>query len=303
MYKFQPLFKDTTLGFQFFLFLGLLIFGLLIGMLTGLVILRLTEGISLSEQANLLNDATNLRPARILQISSQIGLFLFPPFMLAWAVNATPLPFLGFRSIAKPTMLFPALLLMFASLPFIHMLSDLNHAINLPSWLDALEQWMLLKESQAEEMTQLFLKVDTTSGLLINLFMIALLPALGEELVFRSVIQPYMMKFLKNKHLGIIITALIFSIIHMQFYGLLPRFALGLFLGYFYYWSGSIFVPMLMHLVNNASAVIAFYLYHNGYSSIPMEDFGSSSSLLIILSSGFVGLLLFSGYQISRQKT
>jgi len=300
--KFHPLFKDTTHGFQFFLFLGLLIFGVLIGMLTGLVILRLSEGISLSEQVNLLNDATNLRPARILQISSQIGLFLFPPLVLAYVVHFSPLQFLGFRSISKPFILLPALVLMFASLPFIHMLSDLNHAISLPSWMNAVEQWMQEKENQAEEMMQLFLKVETTSGLMINLFMIALLPGIGEELVFRSVIQPYMMKFLKNKHLGIIITALIFSIIHMQFYGLLPRFALGLFLGYFYFWSGSIIVPMLMHFVNNASAVIAFYMFYNGYTSIPMEDFGSSSSMFTILSGGFVGLLLYTGYRISEQK-
>lgn len=162
---------------------------------------------------------------------------------------------------------------------------------------------MKLKETQAEEMTKFFLSVDSLAGLGINLVMIALLPAIGEELVFRSVLQPYMMVFVRNKHIALVLTALIFSFIHFQFYGLIPRFALGLFLGYFYYWSGSIFVSMLMHFVNNGAAVLGFYLYHNGYTNTSMEDMGSTTSLgYVALSIIIVIGLMWIGYKLRSTK-
>lgn len=303
MMKLQPLFKNTSYGFQFFLFLGLLVFGLLMGMLIALLILHFVFGIALGGSANFLSDSANLTPARVMQITSQIGLFLFPPLMLAIVVSEKPSRFLGFNAIKDYKILLPALALMFVSLPLVHGLSDLNHAIQLPSWLNGLEEWMKLKETQAEEMNHFFLSVDNLPGLGINLVMIALLPAIGEELVFRSVLQPYMMVFVRNKHLALILTALIFSFIHFQFYGLIPRFVLGLFLGYFYYWSGSILVSMLMHFVNNGAAVLGFYLYHNGYTNTSMEDMGSSTNLgLVVLSIVFVAGLMWSGFKLRNTK-
>ena len=303
MMKLQPLFKHTSYGFQFFLFLGLLLFGLLFGMLLALIILHFAYGMELGATANFLNDSENLAPARIMQMVSQVGLFLFPPLMLAWAVSEKTMRFLGVAPSRNPKILLPAVLLMFASLPLVHGLSELNHAIQLPAALSGLEEWMKLKETQAEEMTKFFLSVDSLAGLGINLVMIALLPAIGEELVFRSVLQPYMMVFVRNKHLALVLTALIFSFIHFQFYGLIPRFALGLFLGYFYYWSGSIFVSMLMHFVNNGAAVLGFYLYHNGYTNTSMEDMGSTTSLgYVALSIIIVTGLMWMGYKWRSSK-
>ncbi|MCC7319243.1 MAG: CPBP family intramembrane metalloprotease [Bacteroidales bacterium] len=303
MMKLQPLFKHTSYGFQFFLFLGLLLFGLLFGMLLALLILHFAYGMELGASANFLSDSENLTPARIMQMASQVGLFLFPPLMLAWVVSEKPMRFLGITPIRNPKILLPAVLLMFASLPLVHGLSELNHAIQLPAALSGLEEWMKLKETQAEEMTKFFLSVDSLAGLGINLVMIALLPAIGEELVFRSVLQPYMMVFVRNKHIALVLTALIFSFIHFQFYGLIPRFALGLFLGYFYYWSGSIFVSMLMHFVNNGAAVLGFYLYHNGYTNTSMEDMGSTTSLgYVALSIIIVIGLMWIGYKLRSTK-
>ncbi len=303
MMKLQPLFKHTSYGFQFFLFLGLLLFGLLFGMLLALIILHFAYGMELGATANFLNDSENLAPARIMQMVSQVGLFLFPPLLLGWAVNEKPMRFLGVAPIRNPKILLPAVLLMFASLPLVHGLSELNHAIQLPAALSGLEEWMKLKETQAEEMTKFFLSVDSLPGLAIILVMIALLPAIGEELVFRSVLQPYMMVFVRNKHLALVLTALIFSFIHFQFYGLIPRFALGLFLGYFYYWSGSIFVSMLMHFVNNGAAVLGFYLHHNGYTSTSMDDLGSATNFgYVAMSIFFVAGLMWMGYKWRSSK-
>ncbi len=300
MMRLQPLFKDAPAGFQLFLFLGLLVFGLLAGMITGMLFLHFSDGLSTISLVDP-EGPEALRAARIMQICSQIGLFFFPPFAYAFLLSRKPSAFLGINKIAHPAILLPAILLMFISLPAVHFLSEINKSVHLPDWLSSLEVWMQDKEAQAEKLTNFFLSVDTIGGLMINLIMIALLPAVGEELVFRSVLQPKFIGILKNPHIGIIATALVFSIIHMQFYGLLPRFILGLFLGYFYYWSGSILVPVVMHLANNGAAVIAFYLHHNQVSAVAMDEFGESASFItILLSVVFSLFLVLFGRRISN---
>src|SRR5207344_1198984 len=103
-------------------------------------------------------------------------------------------------------------------------------------------------------------KGTSVLSLAINLFIIAFLPALGEELFFRGMMQKLFSQLTKNNHLAIIITSIIFSAIHLQFYGFLPRMVLGIFLGYLLVWSGSLWLPILAHFVNNASAVLFTFL-------------------------------------------
>ena len=115
-------------------------------------------------------------------------------------------------------------------------------------------------EDAAEKATQAFLKMDNIGDLLFNLFLIAIIPAIGEEMVFRGVIQKKLKNILRNPHIAIIITAFIFSAIHMQFFGFLPRFFLGIILGYLFYYSGSLWMPIIAHFINNALAVLLMYL-------------------------------------------
>ncbi len=90
---------------------------------------------------------------------------------------------------------------------------------------------------------------------------------------------------MKNVHLGIFIAALVFGVMHLQFYGLLPRLVLGLFLGYFYFYSGSLWVPVLMHFLNNGTAVVVYFLHHNGFIEMEMESFGAVQNQLYTLFS------------------
>lgn len=288
-----PLFKDTAIGFQVFLFLAFLLFGALIGMLSGLVFVQLTQGMGLHEAGRLASDGSSLNASRIIQIATQLGLFICPPLAMGFLVSEKPLKYLGFNTVPSPLVFVPAIAVMFAGLPFIHWLSDLNKAINFPDWMAGVEVWMQNQELNATRLTKLFLNVDSLYGLAVNLFMIALIPAIGEELVFRSVLQPQMGKLFKNIHIGIFVSAILFSAMHFQFYGLLPRFILGLFLGYSFFWSGSIFVPMVMHFVNNGSAVIAYYLHYNGFIQTSMDDFGATSNPInLVLFTVITGLLL-----------
>jgi len=129
-------------------------------------------------------------------------------------------------------------------------------------------------ETEAEKLTESFLVTHTNFDLIINLSMIALLPAVGEELLFRGVLQNLIQQATKNQHWAVIITGFIFSAIHMQFFGFLPRFMLGVFLGYLLVWTGSIWAPILAHFINNGSAVLLSYYEQKNAININEEKIG-----------------------------
>ncbi len=266
-----------------------MLLGTLMGMLAGFAIIAL---FSVSTES--------LDGMRIMQLSTQIGLFFFPPILWTLFFEREPIAALGLKTPAPIIMFSLGVLLMLSALPLVHGLSEWNQSIQLPDSFSAVERKLRSMEDQAEALTEKFLSVSTLGGLMFNLMMIAVVPAVGEELLFRGVIQKQLVQSLRNNHLGVILGALIFSLLHFQFYGLIPRFLLGLFLGYFFLWSGSLWVPMLMHFVNNGLAVVAYYLHFNGVSDIPMEDFGSVTVWWQWAISGMISLfILISAYRRS----
>ncbi len=140
--------------------------------------------------------------------------------------------------------------------PFIDMLNTWNQGLHLPDSMHAIEQWMTDSEKQAESLTKQLLNVTTWGGFLSNILVIALLAGIGEELLFRGVLQKILIKWTGNIHTGILITAILFSAIHLQFFGFIPRMVLGALLGYLYVWSRSLWVPITAHALNNAWVVI-----------------------------------------------
>jgi membrane protease YdiL (CAAX protease family) len=299
----NPLFGQSGAGFQLILFLSLVLLGLILSMLAGVLLSMAFYGLGFDELGNLMNmgSETALKAGRLIQVVSQTGIFIIPPLIFALLVHPSLSQKLGFDRNARIAQYAAFVLLMFACLPLIHELAEINKNIQLPQSFAGMEQWMQQKETEAKELTDFFLGVTSIRGLMFNLFMIALLPSIGEELLFRSVLQPLLGRIFRNIHVGIILAALLFSLMHLQFYGLIPRFVLGLFLGYAYLWTGSIWVPMVMHFVNNASAIIVFYLAHNGYINVNMDEFGSGggAGMLAISLVLCTGLLVFA-YRASR---
>ncbi len=303
--RLQPLFGETTPLFQLFIFFALLLFGAIIGTLFGLVLLYFSGLAVLGTPLDYFSDhGSGLQIARIMQLSSQIGFFIFPPLAFAWLVDGFPLRFLGFRKANHAQFYLVAIALMFVSLPLVDFLSEINQSVQFPEALSGFENWIKEKESQAEALTKLFLGVSSLSDLLFNLFMMALVTAIGEELVFRSALQSLLAKLSGRQWVALLLSSLIFSLAHMQFYGLLPRFVLGLFLGYFYFLSGSIWVPITMHFVNNASAVVAFHLHYNDFTSTSMEQIGKgggSSLWYVAFSAVATVALLWWGAKLKRK--
>ena len=138
---------------------------------------------------------------------------------------------------------------------------------------------------------------------LFNIFMIALLPALGEELLFRGIVQKIFTQWSKNVHLGVWISAVLFSAMHVQFYGFIPRMMLGALLGYLLVWSGSLWLPIMAHFVNNASAVIFTYLFDKQMMTVNPDKIGTESDYTSVLISVLLtGVLLWLIYKKERPK-
>ena len=149
-----------------------------------------------------------------------------------------------------------AVLFLLMSYPLIQFSADINSKL-------AIAEWMKDHSEAVEKVTKMLLVFNSPLDLIIRILLIGLLPAIGEELYFRAGIQNELASTFKNPDVAIFITALLFSAFHLQFDGFLPRFFLGLMLGYIYYWSGSILVPVLIHFINNSMLIISAYAMRN----------------------------------------
>lgn len=273
----------------------LMIFGFLVMMFIGVVILIPFFGIHVMEGFSAgadYSDPHNVFILKYFQIVSQFGVFILPAFIFALLVSERPAGYL--RIDQKPYWLFltGGIILIFIILPFLNWLIDLNAAVTFPQALSKLETWFRTIEDEAAELTEAFLATKNFGGFLINLLMVGLFAALGEELIFRGVLIPIFRDWFRSTHLAVIVTSLIFSAFHLQFYGIIPRFVLGLMLGYLFVWSGSLWIPVIIHFVNNGMAVLMSYLAALNIISSNYEDFGSTSSRWLIVGSFILTLLI-----------
>lgn len=193
------------------------------------------------------------------QALQSVGLFIIPPFIVAYLWSELPLQRLHIsHNRLNGRLVLLSIAIMLTAIPLINCLVALNGMLCLPESLSGLEQLMQQMEQQAEQLLQRFLTYGDGAWwvLLLNIILLAVLPAIGEELTFRGVLQ----SFFSNRHVAVWVTAFIFSFIHFQFYGFIPRLLLGAMLGYALVWSGRIGYSMIMHATNNALSVLVFYL-------------------------------------------
>lgn len=239
------------------------------------------------------------------QVMQSIGLFVVPPFVLARLYDGHIGDYLKINRSASNRTFFLAALSLLLVIPFINFLGAVNSQMSFPEAFSGIENWMRNMEDSAAAMVEKFMKVDHLSGLIFNIFMIAIIPALGEELMFRGVIQRIFTSWTRNYHWGIWITAFLFSAMHLQFYGFLPRMALGAMFGYLLVWTGTMWVPILAHFVNNAVGVLGYYLINQGVLTEDVEKWGTGTEQIPILAFSFVsvGFLLFLICRNEKAKT
>jgi len=232
-----------------------------------------------------LTDSDEINLMKYLQMVSQLGIFVLPSVIFAWLSYGEIEKSLALHRIPTYQSLIMTIFLVFAMLPGIHVLIQFNESLQLPDFLQGIETWMQQKENEAKRLTESFLNTTSLDGLAINMLMIGILASIGEELLFRSVLIKLLLEWFKNKHVAVVLSALIFSAFHLQFYGFLPRFALGLLFGYLFLWSGSVWLPILAHFVNNGSAVVISFLAKKNILDIEAGEFGAIDNLPIIVMS------------------
>jgi membrane protease YdiL (CAAX protease family) len=160
-----------------------------------------------------------------------------------------------------------------------------------PEFLKSFEEWAIANEEELAKLTAQATNFSSLNEMLVVLFVIGFLAAIGEELVFRGMIQRELWRGTLNIHLSIWLTAAIFSAIHLQFYGFIPRLLLGALFGYLYYWSGNLLIPILAHFINNSLIVVMVYLSNVNITTIDMEN-GEAPPLSFVIVCAIITLAL-----------
>jgi membrane protease YdiL (CAAX protease family) len=235
------------------------------------------------------DDARYVAASKMIQMLGSVGTFIIPAFLFSYLFDGDLFSYYKFRNPTGMAPMLLVILMMVSVIPFINYMAEINLKMEIP--IRALDQLLRTLESTAEEMMVAFTATKSFGGLLMNLLMIGVIAAVGEELIFRGLFQRLMTQMIKNPHLAILITALLFSAFHFQFFSFLPRFVLGLVLGYLMYYGQSIWYPILAHFVNNAMGVIYYYFNSRGSADDMLEEIGTST-LIPVAAVVSLGLFL-----------
>jgi len=183
-------------------------------------------------------------------------------------------------------------------------MGELNSHLKLPDSMQDIQNWMKAKEDEAGTLTNAFMEHQSLKGLLLNLFMIGFLAAVAEELFFRATLQQLVIKATGNIHAGVWLTGILFSAIHLEFFGFFPRMLMGVYLGYLFVWSKSIWVPIFAHFINNATVVFLMYLEERNLLPKKFDEIGTSNAQIgyVIISTVVVGVLMMLIYRIEHKK-
>lgn len=247
---------------------------------------------------------SDLSLLRIFQISQSIGLFIVPAIVLNHLIFQTGDGFLTSKTYGLFYSWWIVLFTLIFSIPVIHFFIVWNSSVIFPDWLSSFEKILQEMESERTILTNRMTQNMSPSDYCINLFIIAILPAVGEEFFFRGIVQKVFIQWTRNNHVSILISAILFSSIHLQFYGFVPRLILGIYFGYLFLWSRNIWMPVWAHFLNNAIAVSIFYLSENIRMNMPAffsQDSYSHPSV-VILSAIISSVLVLIIYQEFKRK-
>lgn len=263
------------MGNRLFTLFGLCVAGMFVSSLVGYGLAVLIFDIELNQLANHENYRA-LQGMKLSQALITLGTFLIPALIFARLFRQRISEFFLTKSFRFDLILITTVLA-FSAIPVIAWMAEMNSHMTLPDSLSWLEEIIRSAEDKAMVLTEALLNVTTLPELAVNLIVIALIPAVGEEFLFRGALQQTLIKRGKNTHAAIWITAIIFSAIHFQFYGFLPRMILGALFGYLMVWGGSIWYSVWAHFINNATSVYIMFLINRKEVEGDLETFGANS--------------------------
>ncbi len=198
-----------------------------------------------------LDEGASTNAFRWLQLLSTVGFFLLPALLGVFILGRSLPEGLELKR-PQAKSYSRALLLGVVMIPASSFLLQLNGLIPLPDWASALE-------ANAAQKTAELLGTSSALTMLLNLLIVALGPAVAEEFFFRGALQQALLRTVGSPHVAIWVVAVLFSLVHLQFGGFIPRLWMGAILGYVAYWSGSLWPSVLVHFLNNAVGVVTYY--------------------------------------------
>lgn len=198
------------------------------------------------------------------------------PAMLMWRIcfKASPMYAIGASAFPSAKWIVIAVLIYFAGMPALNQIVYWNLEIQLPGFLSSFEEWCMEMEQLAEEQTKDLLSTTALFPVFMNILTIGIFTGIGEEFFFRGALQRGLAWCGVNHHAAIWIAAFIFSVVHFQFYGFIPRMLLGAFFGYLYWWSGSIWVNSFAHALNNSLVIVSTWCINKGLLSEEFDSMG-----------------------------
>jgi uncharacterized protein len=255
---------------QFLLFAVVMLGAVFLGSVIGVVLDMVMYG------SNVLTSISNLdvkaphfvNALWILQFAGMTLPIMATPVFFAYVVVNDPQAYLRTSFRFPWLLLLIGLVISMVSFPFIEFLTNVNHAIPLPSWL----KWLENNEDSNLKMMTAMMDMKSIGDMIYNVLFIGLLTAIAEELAFRGCLQTIFLRWTGNIHAAVWITAVIFSAFHMEYFGFLPRVFLGAMFGYFVAWSGSVWTSVWAHFLNNGTIVVVTYLFQNKNTKISPDD-------------------------------
>lgn len=278
---------------------GILLIGPVLAFGTALVI----SGTGIEELQNIISNPSAYpeQQSMILIINgiASISGFIIAPLIFYYTLIKRNLinDFIDFPPNIINTLL-ATILIVFSFLVVNTVFIEWNANIKLPESFAGIEQLAERMEESAKVMTDYLTEFNSPGYFILTIFFIAVVPGVGEELLFRGFLQNIFRRTFKNDHVAIWVAAILFSAIHFQFYGFIPRMLLGALFGYLYLWTGNLLIPIVAHFLNNCVSLIALYVYQKGLTDIDVESTEALPTMYVLIFSALfvVTLMYFKNY-------
>jgi membrane protease YdiL (CAAX protease family) len=287
----QSYLKTRPVWIQLLLFVGMAMGILMIFSLIGMSILSSMTGINMFDVSD--TSKWNANPKMLTYVRGMLllqffGLFVIPSLLFAYFSDPKPLRYLGLTKPVKPIYWILGIASLLIAIPLVEYTGLLNRQVN----FGGLQQWMQSMEDEAMQQIKFMLGKHTISELVTNIIFISLFAGIGEELFFRGVLQRLFIKAFKNPWMGIIVTAFLFSALHVQFFGFIPRFLLGILLGAVYWYSGSLLTAIVAHFLYDAFFIVWAYFQPQIIEDTQGTIANGSMQIMLALISTVLVLLI-----------
>ena len=224
--------------------------------------------------------------AQFFQALNSIFTFLFSALLFAYLCHPQPFNYLGLRKINNTKLLIWTVLLILVALPVFAQIG---------SWIQQLDLGKGVKDHFIEQQSKMdaLMKGNSISDLILYLTLFAVLPAFGEELLFRGIVMRFAYNNAQNIHFAILFSAGIFALAHGNAYHFLPIMLAGILLGYIYYYNGTIWLSILAHFLNNALSVVLVFLGNRNIIPTEVSKAESSPWYIFIIALAILGFAFF----------